>query len=220
MELPYLLSEEMAEVDRKAPEKYGVTVSRMMENAGYQIADFIRSKYDEDTEIGFYIGKGNNGGDGLAAARRLHNWGFNISLELITENLEGIRAEELKILRKLDADFVEELDNADVAVDCLIGYNLDGKPRSPFDKSIERINKADEIVSVDIPTGIDADTGEAFQNHVRADKILTLAMPKNGLKPLDVDTWVADISVPTKIYRELGYNVSELFQQSSRVYLD
>lgn len=67
--------EQMARIDEKVPEKYGIKISRMMENAGYQISEFIRSEIGV-CGIAVYAGKGNDGGDALAAARRLHLWGF------------------------------------------------------------------------------------------------------------------------------------------------
>jgi NAD(P)H-hydrate epimerase len=219
MSLPYLSSERMAEVDRKAPEEYGITVSRMMENAAYQIADFLRENYSQSAEIVFYVGKGNNGGDGLAAARRLINWGFSVKLVLATEDLDGIRREELEILRNLGAEFVGEFENADVAVDSLIGYNLSGDPRTPFDELVEQVNSADETVSVDVPTGVDADTGERYSPAVEADKVLTLAMPKTGLRQLEADIWVLDISVPDQVYRDLGFETGNVFGERSRLKL-
>lgn len=220
MDLEFLSSGEMSKVDEKAPAEYGINVSRMMENAAYQIADFIRNNYSKESEIVFYIGEGNNGGDGLAAVRRLYNWGFEVRAELSTEDLDGIRLEELEILRNLGVDVVDGAENADIAVDCLIGYNLKGDPRPPYDKKIEQVNTAEEIISIDIPTGVDADTGEQFSPYVEADKILTLAMPKTGLRELDKDIWLLDISVPDKVFNDLGFEVENLFQESSRIYLD
>jgi NAD(P)H-hydrate epimerase len=220
MSIEYVSSEQMAEVDEKAPNEYGITISRMMENAAYQIADFIRNNYGKDDRIVFYIGKGNNGGDGLAAARRLHNWGFNVSVELATEDLDGIRLEELDILRNLGMDIEEKAEDVELAVDCLIGYNLKGNPRPPFDEMIERVNDAEEVISVDVPTGVDADTGERLNPSVDADKILTLALPKTGLKNLYAETWVLVISIRGQLYKDLGINTYNIFESSSRIRLD
>ncbi|MDY6768780.1 MAG: NAD(P)H-hydrate epimerase [Candidatus Nanohaloarchaea archaeon] len=74
---------------------------RIMRNAGYQVADFIRQEPDPGT-VHVYAGTGNNGGDGLVAVRRLHLWGYDVSVVLASRDLDGIRAEELDILEMLD----------------------------------------------------------------------------------------------------------------------
>ena len=85
--------EDMAEVDRKVPEEHGITISRMMENAGLLIAEILRQEVKEES-FTFYADKGNNGGDALAAARRMHLWNYDVEAVLASEELEGIREEE------------------------------------------------------------------------------------------------------------------------------
>lgn len=208
--------EQMARIDEKVPEKYGITISRMMENAGYQIAEFIRSKIDIEG-ITVYAGKGNNGGDALAAARRLHLWGYKVEVVLATRELDGIRKEELEILDELDVEINIETaeNNYSTALEGLIGYNLNGNPRPPFDSMIEEVNQHDTTVSIDIPTGIDADTGEKASPAVEADYTVTLAMPKKGMtRENSGEIWVADISIPPEAYREFGFN-GDLFGRES-----
>lgn len=197
---------EMAEIDRKVPEEYGITISRMMENAGYQIAEFIRKELDSEG-ITVYAGKGNNGGDALVAARRLHLWGFNVEVLLASRELDGIRQEELDILEELGIDINLETaeNNFSVALEGLIGYNLTGEPRPPFDSIIEEVNHYDTIVSIDIPIGIDPDTGGATTPAVEPDYTVTLAAPFKGMNSGNSgEIWVADISIPREAYREVG----------------
>lgn len=208
----------MARIDEKVPEKYGITISRMMENAGYQIAEFIRSEIDPEG-ITVYAGKGNNGGDALAAARRLHLWGYKVEVVLATRELDGIRKEELEILEELGVETStgSAENNYSVALEGLIGYNLKGDPRPPFDSMIEEINQHEKVVSIDIPTGVDADTGEKANPVVEADYTVTLAMPKNGMtRENSGEIWVADISIPPKAYEEFGFNV-DIFGRESLV---
>jgi len=215
MRVPAISSNQMAKVDDKVPEKYGITISRMMENAAYQIADFIRQNFSTEQRIVIYAGKGNNGGDGLAAARRLHNWGYNIEVVELFE-LDGIRKEELEVLRKLEIPIHEEPREADVAIDGLIGYDLKGDPRPPFGKLINQINSADSVVSIDVPSGVDADTGEGLEPHVKPDYVVTLGLPKNGLEELDSEIWLADISIPDEAYKEiLDIEIESLFDDES-----
>ncbi|MDY6761792.1 MAG: NAD(P)H-hydrate epimerase [Candidatus Nanohaloarchaea archaeon] len=218
MHIPTVSVEQMREVDGAVPQEYGVTVSRMMENAGYQIADFVRQHLDADT-VHVYTGTGNNGGDGLAAARRLHLWGYDVAVVAVSRDLDGIRQEELDILEALGVPVQDRAGGAaDVVIDALIGYNLDGAPRSPFDHLIEEINAAAATaVSVDVPSGVDADTGEEMQPYVTADHTVTLALPFDGLRETDAagEIWAADISVPPQVYDRFGIDANDVFSDAS-----
>lgn len=198
--------EQMAKIDEIMPDEYGITISRMMENAGYQIAHFIRQELDTDG-VTVYAGPGNNGGDALAAARRLATWGYAVEVVLATRDLDGIRAEELEILERLDVPIREQAaeDRYPVAVDGLIGYNLQGDPRPPFDTLVADINEHDTVVSIDIPTGVHPDTGETASPAVTPDHTVTLAMPKQGMITENAGAiWVADISIPPEAYERFG----------------
>jgi NAD(P)H-hydrate epimerase len=212
--------EQMARIDEKVPEKYGITISRMMENAAYQIAEFIRSEIDPEG-VAVYAGKGNNGGDALAAARRLHLWGFEVEVVLATEELDGIRKEELEILEELGIEINTETaeNNYSIALEGLIGYNLNGDPRPPFDSMIEEVNQYDTVVSIDLPTGVDADTGEKSSPTVKPDYTVTLAMPKKGMnRENSGEIWVADISIPPGAYEEFGFG-GDIFEEKSLIRL-
>lgn len=209
--------EEMAEIDRLVPEKYGIDTGRLMENAGHQVAEFLRRFRGE--KIVFYAGKGNNGGDALVAARRLALWNFDIEVVAPFE-LENRPGEEKRILESTGVKIHDEPVEADVAVDGLIGYNLEGEPRKPFPALIEAINSSSTVVSIDVPTGVDANTGEKFDAHVEPDCTVTLAMPKKGLeKENSGEIWVADISVPPEIYEKFGVKPPE-FSEKSLLKLD
>ncbi|MFB6144551.1 MAG: NAD(P)H-hydrate epimerase [Candidatus Nanohaloarchaea archaeon] len=210
--------EQMARIDEKVPEKYGISISRMMENAAYQIADFLRKEIDS-SGVTVYAGKGNNGGDALAAARRLHLWGFEVEVILATRELDGVRKEELEILEELGVEInLESAENEyPVALEGLIGYNLNGDPRPPFESIIEEVNDYETVVSIDLPTGLDADTGEKALPAVEADYTVTLAMPKKGMnKQNSGEIWVADISIPPEAYEEFGFS-GDIFGRRSLV---
>lgn len=215
MEIPSVSSDQMAEIDRKVPQKYGIDVERMMENAGYHVADFIRNN-SSDPEIVVLVGRGNNGGDGISAARRLDIWGFNVNLYLVSDELEGIDREELEIARKIGIEETEEIGDADLLIDALIGYKLNGDPRPPFDEMIEEANSSDaEILSIDIPSGVDPDTGEGLDPHIVADHTITLGLPLEGLSEEKCgDVWLADISIPPQTYQDLGIEVDGIFTES------
>lgn len=208
--------QEMAKIDEKVPEKYGITISRMMENAGYQIADFIKKELDPEG-VTVYAGKGNNGGDALAAARRLHLWNYEVEVIIATRELDGIRKEELEILEEIGVKVTEESseNKHPVALEGLIGYNLEGDPRPPFDSMVEEVNMHEKVVSIDLPTGIDPDTGEKSSPAVEADYTVTLAMPKEGMnRENSGEIWVADISIPPEAYEEFGFE-GDIFDNES-----
>lgn len=212
---------EMEEIDRKVPKKYGITVSRMMENAGYQIAEFIRKQIDEE-KITVYAGKGNNGGDAIAAARRLYLWNHEVEVVLVTEDHNGIRKEELKILEKLGVEINLETsgNNYPVALEGLIGYKLKGDPRPPFDEMISEINQYEKVVSIDIASGLDADTGKGKKPCVRPDFTVTLAAPFQGMsKENSGDVFVADIGVPPEAFEQYGFT-GDFFDESSLISWD
>ncbi len=213
--------EEMQKIDEKAPEEYGITISRMMENAGLQIAEFLRNEFEEES-FTFYVGKGNNGGDALVAARRMHLWGYDVEVVLASEELDGIREGELEILKDLDVEINLESSETDhpVAVEGLIGYNLKGDPRPPFDSMIDEINSYETPVSIDIASGLDADTGGRAEPCVRPDFTVTLAAPFEGMSEENSgEVFVADIGVPPEAFEEFGFT-GDFFSERCLVELD
>ncbi len=221
MKFPRVSREQMAEVDNRVPGEYGITVSRMMENAGYHIADFVRKEIDPDG-LTVYAGKGNNGGDALVAARRLHLWNYQVEVVLATEDLDGIRREELEILEEIGVEISLESSSRDhsLALEGLIGYNLKGDPRPPFDSMVEEINDHEIVVSIDIPTGLDADTGEEADPSIDPDYTVTLAFPFQGMNEGNSgEIWIADISVPPEAYEEFGFR-GDIFGEESLVLLE
>ncbi|MCJ7429478.1 MAG: NAD(P)H-hydrate epimerase [Candidatus Nanohaloarchaeota archaeon QJJ-5] len=211
-------TDQMAEIDERVPEEYGITIGRLMENAAYQLAAFIRDEI-ETNEVTVFAGTGNNGGDALAAARRLSLWGYDIEVVLADRDLDGQRKEELMILEQLDVPIKthEPEQTYDVALDGLIGYNLEGDPHHPFDTMIAAVNEHETIISIDVPTGVDADTGERASPAVEPDHTVTLAMPKQGLQEQTAGKiWVADISIPPAAYETFGFT-GDIFTDRSLV---
>lgn len=222
MDVPTVSVDQMRVVDQIMVEGLDVGVTRMMENAAYHVAALTRDTAPGDT-IHVYCGSGNNGGDGLAAARRLHAWGFDVTVILAEEELDGIRAEERGICERFGVPLTTDPpgERPDAAVDALIGYGLDGAPRSPYDTLIEAVNDAPHVVSVDIPSGVDGDTGVALAPHVAADLTVTLALPTDGIPGCDVAgaVWVADIGVPPQVYDRFGIDARGVFGADARVRL-
>ena len=217
---PTLTSRQVAEVDRLAQERFGIPVEWLMEAAGWQVARFCERR------TAVVCGVGNNAGDGLAAARHLHRWGRLSSVSCAdATRLRGAAAMERDALRMLGVDVADELrlDGAEVVVDALFGTGLSRAPEGKFAAWIEAINgSASQVIAIDVPSGLDADTGDAYSPCVRANTTVTLGLAKPGLlkgdgPTMSGDVWLADIGVPFEAYAAVGIDVQrDLFAKSDR----
>jgi hydroxyethylthiazole kinase-like uncharacterized protein yjeF len=221
---PVLTSHQVKEVDALAQERFGISLDWLMEAAGWQVARFC----PEATAV--VCGVGNNAGDGLAAARHLHRWGRLASVCCVDRTrLQGAAARELLALRRIGIEISSDLrlDGAQAVVDAIFGTGLSRPPAGPFAKWIEAINSSQlRVISVDVPSGLDADSGVAYAPCVNAHTTVTLGLPKPGLLAGDGprlagEVWVADIGVPFEAYAMVGAEVPpNLFSSEDRVRLD
>ena len=210
--LPSLRSAQAREVDRLASERFQVPVSWLMEAAGWQVARHCR-------ERAYVIcGKGNNGGDGLAAARHLHRWGGLAGVACTdAEALSGAAAEQARALTALGvpiaASPAPRFGGAPLLVDAVLGTGLTRAPEGPVAEWISAIGEAGRrVVSVDVPSGLDADTGAVPGVCVTASVTVTMGLPKPGLLTgdgprLSGEVWVADIGIPLEAYAAVGVRV-------------
>ncbi|MCG0276449.1 MAG: NAD(P)H-hydrate dehydratase [Thermosediminibacteraceae bacterium] len=220
----------MKEIDRKAIEVYGVPGIVLMENASKAVAREVRQKLAETygklcftPKIAVFCGKGNNGGDGFAAARHLANMGFEVQVFLAAScrEITGDAAINLKVIRKMgipvyelqdegDLKKVKEIyDNFHAAVDALFGTGLKGNVTGFHRKLIELINEGKcPVIAVDIPSGICGMTGKVLGAAVCADVTVTMGLPKIGLMLYPGASYagkiiVADIGLPYKVLEEV-----------------
>jgi NAD(P)H-hydrate epimerase len=194
-----------------------------MEAAGLCVSRFC----DQPTAV--VCGTGNNGGDGLVCARRLHESGHLTTVCCVdSTHFKGPSAHALDALRNAGVEVLSDLrlDGAALVVDAIFGVGISRPPQGRFAEWIEAINaSAKRVVAVDVPSGLDADTGVAYAPCVRADLTITLGLPKQGLLLHDGpkmagEIWVADIGIPQGAYELLGIKVPEsLFAQASAVRL-
>lgn len=195
----------MAEVDRIMIDELGISLLQMMENAGRLVARYVMDRYRPRT-VRVLAGSGGNGGGGLVVARNLSNWGVEVSVTLASNELKPVPQHQATVLENLGVPFGEP-GAADVIVDAIIGYSLSGAPRGRAADLIEFTNAAvAPVVALDVPSGVDVDTGSALGAAVRATATVTLAAPKVGLleNPLVGDLVMADISVPPAVFGRLG----------------
>ena len=229
--IPYLDEQQMAEVDRLLVEVYGIELLQMMENAGRNLAVLARAILLNENPAGksitIFAGTGGNGGGVLVCARFLHNWGADVKVITTRDKKQFslIPSKQLDILLGMGvevnpAEKINELSTQDLIVDGIIGYSLKGAPHGPGADLINWINgQSMPVLSLDLPSGLDASFGMIYQPVVKATATMTLAMPKRGLlesgaKEITGDLFLADIGVPPSLYKELGFSVGTIFSES------
>lgn len=183
---------EMREIDRATSEGFGVPSLTLMENAGTAVANFLLACYPAAQTVGVICGKGNNGGDGFVAARKLHEGGKQVRLLLLAEpsELRGDAAEMFQQL-SLKPEIVrngEELKHSEaqaifqsnVLIDAILGTGFRPPVSGLYAQAIETVNDASApVVAVDIPSGADADVmGEQTGAVARADAVVTFTAPR------------------------------------------
>lgn len=224
-DVPAVTAAQMAEVDRAATADHGIAVEVLMENAARQIAVACRALLGdvEGRRIACLAGSGNNGGDALAAARRLHGWGAAVRCVRsgTAERLRGLPRVQYDILRTIDVPIAaaEEarLGDADLLVDGLLGYSVRGAPRGDVEILIREADRARvPILAIDLPSGLDPDTGEPLGVAIRAAVTVTLGLPKAGLlrtpsRNLVGELLLADIGIPWGAYKRFGIDARRCF---------
>jgi NAD(P)H-hydrate epimerase len=232
-QIPTVTAAQMHEVDRFMVEDLGISLLQMMENAGRALAELTRIHLSgvRRRRVSVLAGRGGNGGGGMAAARRLAIWGAEVRVVLAhpENNLVEAAAAQLTSLRALGVpihsprEAASLLYEADVVLDALLGYSLEGPPREPESGLILTANSHGvPILALDIPSGLDPDRGVPNHPTIRATRTLTLGLPKAGLVRPEAainvgELWLADISVPALAYVRLGINPGLLFAESDLV---
>jgi NAD(P)H-hydrate epimerase len=222
-----LTAAQMIEVDRAMIEDYHIELIQMMENAGHAFAELVRrqmGKIVKNINAVVLCGSGNNGGGGMVSARRLHNWGAQVSVILTkpADEYRGIPAHQLDILQRMKLpilDSASPLSTPTLILDAIIGYSLSGPPRGAAAEMIRWANaQRVPILALDTPSGLDVTSGTIYEPTIRATATLTLALPKQGLlNPQSVsyvgDLYLADIGVPPGLYAKMGIVVPPLFAE-------
>jgi len=195
---PALTCQQIRQLDSIAIEQIGIPGVVLMENAGRATADVIYQNLTnpKSDRVLILCGAGNNGGDGFVVARHLHNAGVAVSVALAFPpeksrgdaevNLRIVRRMGLPCLNAFEADGLEavrrEAGRADVIVDALLGTGSQGPPRGTVAELVRIANGASGArrIAIDIPTGLDGDTGQAHEPCFRADVTVSMAAAKTG----------------------------------------
>jgi NAD(P)H-hydrate epimerase len=222
--VPPLTAEQMREVDRLMVEEVGIDLARTMENVGANLASLAIDLFAPRTAC-VLAGAAGNGGGGMTAARHLSNRGVAVTVvpSRGKDAFDPVPAQQLDILRWMNVPIVAEPRDADLVIDALIGYSLRGAPRGRAAELIRWANDASTpVLSLDVPSGLDATTGETSEPCIHAAVTMALALPKTGLLVAREQVgrlYVADISVPPTMYRRFGITVPPLFETNTIVEL-
>ena len=212
---------EMQEMDRRTIEEFGIPGIVLMENAGRGATRFLLEQIPDikKKQVGVIAGRGNNGGDGFVMARYLSQKGIRVKVYLLSkaDRVKGDAATNLKFLKPLEiplteipdakalAQYHSEMAGFDVWIDAILGTGLKSDVKGFYKKAIEFINELNKpVLAVDIPSGLNSDTGQVCGACIQADATATFAFAKTGhhMHPGAQYTGalrIVDIGLPTHI---------------------
>ncbi|MFV9511768.1 NAD(P)H-hydrate dehydratase [Tepidibacillus sp. LV47] len=216
-------AEEMREMDRKTIEEIGIPSSVLMENAGVQVARKIKERVNHQAKVLILSGHGNNGGDGFVVARHLGNAGYDVVTFVIGDLNKSSNETKIHYQALVNSqypvyfynqetkkDLFALMEQTDIIVDALLGTGAKGRPREPISEIIQYANQTKAIkVAIDMPSGVDSNTGEVVDQAFQADLTVTFALPKLGqfLYPgasYIGELAVVDISIPPVVSTSMG----------------
>ena len=219
---PTLSRDEVRQLDRRAIDEFGMSGLVLMENAGRGMTDVL-CQHRIDSPVVICCGRGNNAGDGFVIARHLDIRGYDVRVLVWAEpeQLTGDAGENFRILRQTgvpvevfgpehDAARLElQLRGAAWIVEALLGTGARGEPRPPLDAVIDALGAAEvPIAAVDLPSGLDCDTGQPAHHTIRARLTCTFAAAKPGFFIPGAENYVGelhvvDIGAPRKLLEEM-----------------
>ena len=240
-DLPAVSAAQMREIDRLAVEDFGIELAQMMELAGAGLARVAAQMLDSvrDSRVTVLVGPGNNDGGGLVAARHLANRGSLLHVVLsrpVRQLAENSRRRVATLIAMnvpacvipwdlADGEFDALMAGSDLLIDALLGYAAAGPARGAVAMIAEKaIASGTDTLSLDLPSGIDPDTGAADGPAITATATMTLALPKLGLlsepgRRRSGSIYLADIGLPAALYRRAGLEFDDPFRAGQLVRL-
>ena len=204
--------DEVRSLDKRAIEEFHLTEDILMENASLGLKNYITKKFKKNSSILIVCGSGNNGADGISLARLLQNK-FEVSLYLVNEPKTEIGKLQLKRAKSINVNFVNQIFQADVVVDCLFGTGLNKELDEDSVSLINGLNNLNSFkIACDIPSGLNS-LGQVIQTAFKADITITMGALKTALLIDIAKDFVGKIKVAT-----LGVE-NELFQAQTNKYL-
>ena len=222
--MKHVTTRQMQAIDRQASTRFNIPSILLMENAGRAVAEAVLAFHPRHVVL--FCGSGNNGGDGFVAARHLANHAVGCTVVYFQRPAKADPALNFTILEKMKIPRVvwerlttarrqALLRQADVIVDAIFGTGISRTLQEPYTTAIQDINRSRRpVVSVDIPSGMNADTGKPMGLCVRARRTVTLALPKRAFKHKASRRYtgqviVADISIPAQLKNNPGFRPRE-----------
>jgi len=206
-----LTRDQIRRVDQLAVERYGIPSIILMENAGRGAAEIIDGYYGPNGNAVIFCGTGNNGGDGCVIARRLHNLGWSVSIIVTGDesrvtpdmgtNLNIVRAMGLDIMSFAPNDehqsALSRIKTESVVIDALLGTGFRGQVREPLAGLIRSINESPKraTVAVDVPSGLDCETGSPSIPTIHADHTITFVAHKSGFSRAEARPFLGQVDV-------------------------
>lgn len=234
-EIPSVTGPQMREIQRVAQEDYGYDILQMTENAGRSVAVLALAMLGGKGKrqgIVVLFGGGNKGAVGLCAARNLANWGFNVRPVLADVESEASFAvkRQVDLLRLAGiaepggADTSEiiledHLARAELVIDALIGYGLEGPPPGVAAAAADiAVASKKPILAIDIPTGVNATTGQVSTPSIKAATTLMLDLPKKGALEVSAAAsvghlYLGDLGIPLRVHEGLGIHAENIFSE-------
>jgi NAD(P)H-hydrate epimerase len=232
---------QMRDVQRVAQEEFGLDILQLTENGGRAtalVAFAMLGGRGRGQRVVLLCGGGNKGASGLAAARHLANWGIHVDpiISGVEEDASFTARRQVHILRQSgilepadmessEITVEEQLAAADLVIDALVGYGLEGPPMgiaaAVTDLAIEAHRP---VLAIDVPTGVNATTGEVSSPAIQAVTTLMLDLPKRGVFEPAARSHVgelllADLGIPFSVHERLGISVGSLFSEGPIVRL-
>ncbi len=228
-------SKQMQKIDEEAIKKYRISRLELMENAGRAVVEVLSSVIPSkhvipnevrDLKVLILAGKGNNAGDGFVVARLLSDKGVDVCVCLTTaekefkgetkKNYQRLKRIPITIFSYSKKEFSEKLSQTDLVIDALFGTGIHSNLNSYYCELIQTLNKKNVLVlSIDIPSGVDGDTGKIMGEAVRATWSVTFGLPKIGLLMPPGSDYVGKLAVrnigfPEKLLASVSSSVSYL----------
>lgn len=219
MSVPFITKEQMEEINRLLTDEMNISVADTVEVVGKHSAQIVSSLRPEKIIVAY--GSGINGAMGLVCARYLHYKGFRVEVFGPSINLKEITEEQLFKLRSLGVKESESIESTEdtVIVDAVFGHTLSRDPEGIHREIINDINLDNAVVvSIDLPSGVDASKGRVYSPYVVADYTIALGLPKVGIEDnfdLVGKIFVVDIGIPNKVYKDVGIEIGDIFEIDS-----
>ncbi|KAI8817485.1 YjeF N-terminal domain-like protein [Fimicolochytrium jonesii] len=196
------------------PAKGGFSVDQLMELAGLSVAQAVAREYPKENggRVVVCAGPGNNGGDGLVAARHLFHFGYTVRVFYPKPTDKPLYKNLTTQLKSLDIPLVDSLDaalkEADVVVDALFGFSFKGDVRAPFDSVLKTLQSSRlPIVSIDIPSGWDVEKGNIRSPTLQPSTLVSLSVPKVGVRDFTGKHYLGGRFIPPQLADRLGFAV-------------